>query len=89
MLTEILKAFREADGGLDLNDLARRLGTDRSALEGMLETLVRQGKLREVTIGSDTCESCASRGSCVHLQSGKMGKVYEPVTDRPGEVPHE
>jgi Mn-dependent DtxR family transcriptional regulator len=78
MLHEILKIFQETDGPLDLTELSRRLGTQRSALEGMLETLVRQGKLREVIPGSASCSHCAGRRSCAHLKAGNlMGKVYE------------
>ena len=77
MLAEIMKAFREADTPMDLNELSRSLGTDRSALEGMLETLVRQGKLKEVSIGSEECGHCSGKTSCVHLQSGLIGKVFE------------
>ncbi|MBN1177503.1 MAG: helix-turn-helix domain-containing protein [Dehalococcoidales bacterium] len=83
MLAEILKAFEQTGGPLDLKGLSRRLGTERSALEGMLETLVRQGKLRKVNIGSDDCAHCGSRSSCAYLQSGDyMGKVYELVEKR-------
>jgi len=78
MLSEILKAFRQTGEPLDLNELSRHLGTERSALEGMLELLVRQGKLKEVTIGSEDCACCSGRSSCAHLQSDQiMGKVYE------------
>jgi hypothetical protein len=78
MLQEILKVFKETDGPLDLAELSRRLGTERSALEGMLETLVRQRKLREVNPGSVECSHCAGRKSCAHLRDGSlMGKVYE------------
>jgi hypothetical protein len=86
MLTEILKAFRDSPGPLDLNQLSRQLGTDRSALEGMLDTLVRQGKLREVEVGGQECSHCSGRGSCAHMTSGKlMGKVFElPAVTPPG-----
>jgi hypothetical protein len=78
MLSEIIKAFREAEGPLDLDELSRRMGTERSALQGMLETLVRQGKLKEIEPGSSECAHCAGRLSCAHLKAGKlMGKVYE------------
>ena len=77
MLTEIMKTFRALNKPLDLNELSRELGTDRSALEGMLETLVRQGKLREVDIGGGTCGTCHKRGGCAALHSGMIGKVYE------------
>jgi hypothetical protein len=78
MLSELLKIFREAEGPLDLTELSHQLGTERSALEGMLETLVRQGKLREVDPGSAECSHCAGRLSCARLKAGRlMGKVYE------------
>jgi len=78
MLSEILKAFKQAEGPIDLNELSQQLGTDRSALEGMLALLVRQGKLKEVIPGSEECSHCGGRSSCLHLQSGgAMGKVYE------------
>jgi predicted transcriptional regulator len=78
MLSQILKAFEESNGPMDLNELSRRLGIERSALEGMLELLVRQGKLREIKPGSEVCAHCSSRLSCGYLHSGKlMGTVYE------------
>ncbi len=77
MLTEIMKRFRDADHPLDVEQLGRELGVDRTALEGMLLTLVRQGKLKEVQIGSETCGRCSKSDSCLHLKSGLLGKVYE------------
>jgi hypothetical protein len=78
MLAEILKEFKQAKEPMDLNELSRRLGTERSALEGMLELLVRQGKLREIKPGAVECAHCHSRGNCGHLQLGNlMGTVYE------------
>jgi len=82
MLSEILKTFRQTRGPLDLNELSRQLGAERSALEGMLELLVRQGKLKEVTPGSEGCAHCNDRSYCAHLQAGNlMGKVYELVEE--------
>lgn len=63
---------------MDLKELSRQLGTERSALEGMLELLVRQGKLREVRLGLEDCARCSGRSSCAYLQVGNLtGKVYE------------
>ena len=82
MLAEILTAFRETNGPLDLNELSGQLGVEKSALEGMLELLVRQGKLKEVSVGSEECTHCRDRSSCAHLKAGNlMGKVYE-ISDR-------
>jgi hypothetical protein len=78
MLAEILKALEEADGPVDLNRLSREMSVERSALEGMLQTLVRQGKLREVDPGSETCANCSRRSGCNYLKTGESGgKVYE------------
>lgn len=82
MLSEILKILGTTPGALDLNELSRQLGVEKSALEGALELLVRQGKIREVIIGSEECTHCRDRASCAHLKGGNlMGKVYE-IKDR-------
>ena len=84
MLSEILKAFKRAEGPMDLNELSRYLNIERSALDGMIELLVRQGKLKEINPGSEDCTHCNSRLSCSHLQSGgSMGKVYELAKKSP------
>ncbi len=78
MLKEILKMFRESGGPLDLKALAAKLDVETSALEGMLTTLVRQGKLREVEVGSADCRACHSRLTCAYMVGGvSLGKVYE------------
>jgi hypothetical protein len=82
MLSEILKEFRESGGIVSLNELSRHLGLERSALDGMLETLVRQGKLREVCAMGST-GSCHCGGGCQgcgqpHGDS-LVGKSYELV----------
>ena len=80
MLTQIIKEFKGARGPLDLGDLSRRLGVERSALEGMLQLLVRQGRLREIGAGTATCAHCAGRLSCAQIPMGNvMGRVYELV----------
>jgi hypothetical protein len=78
MLSKILKEFKDTNEPMDLNELSRRLGTERSALEGVLELLVRQGKLREIQPGSVECSHCNRRAGCVFLNSGRqLGTVYE------------
>jgi hypothetical protein len=82
MLTQILNEYRKSGGAVSLDALSRKLGLEKSALEGMLETLVRQGKLRETTAPSFSCGGCHG-GSCAGCGSHKifasMGKSYEPV----------
>ena len=80
MLTRIIDEFRKADGVVDLNELSRRLGVDRSALKGMLALLVHQGKLREVGASSEDCTRCAEHLGCAHQHSGnRLGMAYELV----------
>jgi len=80
MLVRIIDEFKQADGLLGLNELGRRLGVERSALEGMLQLLVRQGKLHEVGADTEACAHCAGRLSCTQLQMGSvMGKAYALV----------
>ena len=82
MLTRILNEYRKSGGFISLDRLSRKLGVDRSALEGMLETLVRQGRLREIGPTAQACGSCSS-GGCHGCASRKVsantGKSYELV----------
>ncbi len=80
MLAKIIKVFQQADEPLDLKELGRRLGVERSALEGMLELLVRQGKLRQVGLDTETCAHCTGHSSCAQIQLANLtGKTYELV----------
>jgi hypothetical protein len=68
MLSQVLAELKGAESALDLNELSRRLGIERTALEGMILTLVHQGKLQddekayEVAMG--LCDSRSCGASC-------------------------
>lgn len=80
MLSRVLKELEGAGGPLDLSEMSRRLEVERSALDGMLQLLVRRGRLREIGPVAPTCEHCSSRLSCARVQDGgALGKVYELV----------
>jgi len=79
MLARIIDGFKRSDRPLDLNELSRRLGIERSALDGMLQLLVYQGRLREVDSGTEACAHCAGRLSCASIQMSNVGKAYELV----------
>ncbi len=65
MLSRILHEFGNAGGPVDLDELSRRLGVQRSALEGMIEFLVRKRYLREVrNEGAPVCAGCSIRSTC-------------------------
>jgi len=79
MLSRIIGEFRRSSGLLDLNELSQRLGVEKSALDGMLQLLVRQGKLREIGLGTEACAHCTGHLSCASVQAGNVGKAYELV----------
>lgn len=74
MLREILAEFARAHAPLCAGDVSRCLGLETRAVEGMLETLVRAGRLVEVS-SLDGCCNCPVRGGCVTMQLGG-GRLY-------------
>lgn len=84
MLTKILQLLREAQEPLSLTELASQLEIDVSALEGMLEQLVRQGKLRKSEeMTAHECrlehESGIYGDLCAFLTHGNSATRYEIV----------
>jgi hypothetical protein len=81
MLSQIVKELKESGGTIDLAELSRRLGVERSALDGMLEVLVRQGKLNHLCLGAISGGICGgSCQSCGYYRPGaNMGMVYKLV----------
>jgi hypothetical protein len=67
MLKKVLDEVKNASGAVDLNGLAKKLGIERSALDGMVQFWVRKGRLTDDDLAEDNqpfdaCGSCA--GSC-------------------------
>jgi hypothetical protein len=77
MLKRILDELRGAGEPSNLGELSRKLDIDRSALDGMLMQLVRQGKLRELTAEKPECAHCS--GCAEGRSSAAEGKVYAVV----------
>ncbi|MGB2896060.1 MAG: FeoC-like transcriptional regulator [Anaerolineales bacterium] len=66
MLAQILAEFDRERSPLSSRELASVLGKDLAAIEGMLETLVRSGRL--VELGNDgPCDKCPAQGLCIVL----------------------
>jgi hypothetical protein len=80
MLSQILQELENAKGPVDLSDLSRRLGVQRSALDGMIQFLVRKGRLRELDMGETppACTSCGHRNACTLVGIGKAYELAEP-----------
>jgi hypothetical protein len=82
VLSRLLKECASSGGIIDLNELSRRLDIERSALDGMLELLVRQGRLREVC-GAGNSGGCHCGGSCSgcgQASEANTGKSYELIS---------
>jgi predicted Zn-ribbon and HTH transcriptional regulator len=69
LLEEIIREIEKEPGPLTVKELARRLGIEQSALEGMLEFLERKGRLS--VYRPDECEECGlvSCAACVYGRS--------------------
>lgn len=84
MLSRVLEELRKSVEPVNSSELSRRLGIDQSVLEGMLEQLVRQGKLRKVrqmtlqqcrreieggfSLYGDLCAFIGAENSVVHYE---------------------
>jgi predicted transcriptional regulator len=64
MLTELLRLLEQNQAEYNLQELGRILGVQPSAVAGMLETLVRKGRVLEVGADCSICDSCGIRGHC-------------------------
>jgi hypothetical protein len=76
MLKQVLEEFEKSDGVLSLEEMAARLGVERSALEGMIEFWVRKGRLRQVGPDGGDCARCAG---CYLASNVERGKSYALV----------
>ena len=78
-LSEIVRQFADARESVTLADISRRLGIERGALDGMIQLLVRKGRLREVR-GAADCGACGSAAACHSVgQGGAESICYEVV----------
>jgi Mn-dependent DtxR family transcriptional regulator len=83
MLSRILEEMRRTEQPISKAELSRKLDVDASALEGMLEQLANQGKLRRVK--EMTIKECQEQvekgvfksGLCAFLTHGNSATYYE------------
>ncbi len=86
MIIQIMQALRNAGGSASVQDLSARLGVEPDALVGMLEFLVRKGRVRRETWGATclvveqghvptACRLCPLRASC-RLADAPLGVMY-------------
>lgn len=85
MLAAVLQAVREAGRPMCLSDLSAALHIEESALEGMLETLVRRGRLRAIEFTDDGCAACPLKGGCFIMNDGVATTYVLPPDPAAGE----
>jgi hypothetical protein len=81
MLQQVLRELREANGPLSLDELSRRLDIERGALDGMVQTLVRLGRLRDdramASVCGMHCGGCAVADECA--DASHLPRTYSVV----------
>lgn len=88
MLNQILHEIENTRGTINISDLSRKLGIERSALDGMMAFWVRKGRLRDddadLAAAMPTCASTSCGGSCIGMAAcpfvAKMPKTYSIPT---------
>jgi hypothetical protein len=96
MLRQVLHEIATSRGALNLSELNRKLGIERSALEGMIQYLVRSGRLVDEEARGDQsgpiCPSsgcgsvCAGFANCAFV--AKMPKTYSLQPGKVEKVTH-
>lgn len=64
MLQQLLRLLEESQRSCQITELSRMLNAQPSAVEAMLESLVRRGRVVAVDAGSQMCTECALSGKC-------------------------
>ncbi len=83
MLKQILHEIEIAQGSITIRDLSRKLNVEPNALEGMLQFLVRKGRIRDdgsesSDHGASCGKSCSGTTDCTFI--AKMPKTYSTYT---------
>lgn len=77
MLNRLIHLLDDNEGEIDLTAISRSLNAQPSAVSGMLETLVRKGRLVEIGPACGVCDTCGLSSQCV-LPARKI-KRYQSV----------
>lgn len=64
MLHQLLHLLETNQRSCQIEELSRALHAQPTAVEAMLDTLVRRGRVIVIEAGSQTCNACALRGKC-------------------------
>jgi len=73
MLGEALKLLEESRHPMGVDEIAAALGRPPSAVEGMLETLMRLGRIEQVR--ADLCQRCPAKQACA--EADHISQCYQ------------
>ena len=65
MLSRLIDLLEENKGEVELAAVSRSLDVQPSAVSGMLETLVRKGRVIEIGPACGACNTCGLSSQCV------------------------
>jgi hypothetical protein len=85
MLRRVLEAFEAYPGPMSLHVLSREVGIPRPALEGILEELVRMGRLARIEPNAAACSACGHSGGCPYVLS--LTGVYYALPEMASACP--
>lgn len=71
MVTQVLDLLEQHRGGLGAREISRRLGIQPSALDGLLDWLVRKGRLVKLDPCDTACGACPLQTEC-NLLAGRQ-----------------
>ena len=81
MLSQLIHLLEENEGEMDLATVSRSLDAQPSAVSGMLETLIRKGRLIEIGADCGICDTCGLNSQCA-LPARRI-KRYQVVNRHP------
>jgi predicted transcriptional regulator len=68
MLRKIISEFRN-NGAMSMAELSQRLNIEHGVLDGMVDELLKKGKIKEVDNDSPACAFCSKKSTCYSSQS--------------------
>ncbi len=64
MVFELIALLEKNQGKLDLAEISRELNAQPSAVAGMIEMLVRKGRIAEIRPMCGSCDKCGLNNQC-------------------------
>ena len=80
MLTELIHLLESREHGLSLSEISRELQAQPSAVLFMIELLVLQGRMIEISPEGECCATCGLQSRCSILSLGAIRYMTNKVS---------